>query len=57
MFGSMKVSLPSSRRCGANHTIPRDQADYDTWNAAREWFANTELYEKPIVRFDFDDSE
>jgi aminopeptidase N len=35
---------------------PKDQADYDTWNAAREWFANFDLYQKPMVRFDFDDS-
>src|SRR3984957_11047512 len=35
---------------------PKDQAAYDMWNAGREWFANSELYEKPIVRFDFDDS-
>jgi aminopeptidase N len=35
---------------------PKDQADYDTWNAAREWFANSDLYQKTMVRFDFDDS-
>jgi aminopeptidase N len=35
---------------------PREQSAYDVWNASREWFANTELYEKSIVRFDFDDS-
>jgi aminopeptidase N len=36
---------------------PKDQADYDTWNTAREWFAKSDLYKKPIVRFDFDESE
>jgi aminopeptidase N len=36
---------------------PPDQANYDTWNAAREWFAHHDLYNKPIVRFDFDQSE
>jgi aminopeptidase N len=35
---------------------PKDQADYNTWAAAREWFALPDLYQKPIVRFDFDDS-
>jgi aminopeptidase N len=35
---------------------PEEQADYNTWNAAREWFAMPELYQKSIVRFDFDDS-
>jgi aminopeptidase N len=41
----------------AESRYPKDQADYDTWNAAREWFAKTDLYRKPIVRFDFDESE
>jgi aminopeptidase N len=36
---------------------PKDQSDYDTWNTAREWFAKPGLYKKPIVRFDFDESE
>src|SRR5580704_8058225 len=36
---------------------PKDHADYDTWNASREWFAKPGLYKKPIVRFDFDESE
>ena len=33
------------------------QADYDRWTTGREWFAKTDLYAKPIVRFDFDESE
>ena len=34
----------------------KDQADYDRWDASRFWFANRNLYAKPIVRHDFDDS-
>lgn len=34
----------------------KDQADYDRWEAARGWFAEHSLYEKPIVRHDFSDS-
>jgi aminopeptidase N len=34
----------------------KDEADYSRWQAAREWFAQSNLYEKPIVRFDFSDS-
>ena len=34
----------------------KDQADYDRWEAARGWFAQRNLYSKPIVRFDFNDS-
>ena len=41
----------------AESHYPKDQADYDTWITAREWFGKTGLYKKPIVRFDFDESE
>jgi aminopeptidase N len=34
----------------------KDQAQYDLWKNARDWFGNTDLYAKPIVRFDFNDS-
>lgn len=34
----------------------KDQADYDRWEAARGWFAQHNLYNKPIVRHDFNDS-
>ncbi|MGB7283153.1 MAG: M1 family aminopeptidase [Candidatus Acidiferrum sp.] len=34
----------------------KDQADYDRWEAARGWFAESNLFSKPIVRFDFNDS-
>jgi aminopeptidase N len=34
----------------------KDEADSDRWTAARNWFQQGNLYEKPIVRHDFDDS-
>jgi aminopeptidase N len=34
----------------------KDQADYDRWQTGREWFQMHNLYAKPIVRHDFDDS-
>jgi aminopeptidase N len=34
----------------------KEQADYERWNGAREWFASGSLWNKPIVRHDFDDS-
>src|SRR5216684_3484843 len=34
----------------------KDQADYERWNSAREWFESGNLWNKPIVRHDFDDS-
>jgi aminopeptidase N len=33
-----------------------DQADYERWSNAREWFRSNNLWTKPIVRHDFDDS-
>jgi aminopeptidase N len=38
-----------------NH-FPKDQSEYQRWTDARHWFALTNLYTKPIVRYDFDDS-
>ncbi|HET7106298.1 MAG TPA: M1 family aminopeptidase [Candidatus Acidoferrum sp.] len=35
----------------------KDVADYDRWEAAREWFALRSLYDKPIVRYNFEESE
>jgi aminopeptidase N len=35
---------------------PQDQADYDRWTAVHEWLAQPNLFSKPIVRHDFDDS-
>jgi aminopeptidase N len=34
----------------------KDQADYERWNNAREWFGSSNIWNKPIVRHDFDDS-
>ncbi len=34
----------------------KDQADYERWNNSREWFGSSNLWNKPIVRHDFDDS-
>ncbi|MGB2590937.1 MAG: M1 family aminopeptidase [Candidatus Acidiferrum sp.] len=34
----------------------KDQADYNRWQAAREWFSQSNIYGKPIVRHDFNDS-
>jgi aminopeptidase N len=38
-----------------NH-FPKDQSEYQRWADARKWFASASLYNKPIVRHDFDDS-
>ncbi len=35
----------------------KDAADYERWQGARQWFAMRSLYTKPIVRYDFEDSE
>ena len=34
----------------------KDQADYERWEGARGWFGDANLFNKPIVRHDFDDS-
>jgi aminopeptidase N len=34
----------------------KDQADYERWDGARQWFGQGNLFNKPIVRHDFDDS-
>ena len=34
----------------------KDQADYERWANARGWFEQANLYDKPIVRHDFNDS-
>ena len=34
----------------------KEQADFDRWESVRNWFASHNLYAKPIVRRDFDDS-
>jgi aminopeptidase N len=35
----------------------KDTADYDRWEGARQWFAMRSLYDKPIVRYNFEESE
>lgn len=34
----------------------KDQADYQRWANRREWFQSGDLWSKPLVRHDFDDS-
>jgi aminopeptidase N len=34
----------------------KNQADYERWENARQWFGQSNLYSKPIVRHDFNDS-
>jgi aminopeptidase N len=34
----------------------KDQADYERWNNTREWIESGNLWNKPLVRHDFDDS-
>jgi aminopeptidase N len=34
----------------------KDQADYERWQGARQWFEGADLFRKPIVRHDFNDS-
>ncbi|HKW35912.1 MAG TPA: M1 family aminopeptidase [Candidatus Acidoferrum sp.] len=34
----------------------KDQANYERWEGARQWFGDSNLFNKPIVRHDFDDS-
>jgi aminopeptidase N len=35
----------------------KDTADFDRWEGAKRWFAMRSLYDKPIVRYDFEESE
>lgn len=34
----------------------KDQADFERWDRARQWFSESNLFTKPIVRHDFEDS-
>jgi len=34
----------------------KDEGDYERWDSMRDWFPQHNLYAKPIVRRDFDDS-
>src|ERR1700682_812253 len=49
-FATFLESVWSESRYG------KDQADYERWQATREWFGINNLWNKPIVRHDFDDS-
>ena len=35
----------------------KDVADYDRWEGAHQWFAMRSLFDKPIVRYNFEESE
>ena len=43
-------------RIWVENNFPKDQIEYELWNDAKEWMENGNLYAKPIVRHDFDDS-
>ena len=43
-------------RIWVEHYFPKDQIEYELWNDAKNWMENANLYAKPIVRHDFDDS-
>src|SRR6267378_4289730 len=36
--------------------FPKDQSEYERWSNIQQWFAQSDLWAKPIVRHDFDDS-
>ena len=36
--------------------FPKDQSEYERWSNIREWFDQGNLWAKPIVRHDFEDS-
>ena len=36
--------------------FPKEQSEYERWSNIREWFEQGNLWAKPIVRHDFDDS-
>jgi aminopeptidase N len=40
----------------AENHFPKDQSEYERWISVREWFEQGNLWAKPIVRHDFDDS-
>jgi len=40
----------------SEHYFPKDQSEYERWSSAQEWFEQQNLWAKPIVRHDFDDS-
>ena len=36
--------------------FPKDESEFERWSGIHEWFAQADLWTKPIVRHDFDDS-
>ncbi len=40
----------------SEHYFPKDQSEYERWSNIQEWFEQTGLWSKPLVRHDFDDS-
>ena len=40
----------------SEHYFPKDQSEYERWNSIQEWFEQSNLWSKPLVRHDFDDS-
>jgi len=40
----------------SEHYFPKDQSEYERWSNFQEWFEQSNLWLKPIVRHDFDDS-
>jgi aminopeptidase N len=40
----------------SEHYFPKDQSEYERWSNTQEWFEQTSLWSKPLVRHDFDDS-
>jgi Aminopeptidase N len=40
----------------SEHYFPKDQTEYERWSNFQEWFEQSNLWLKPIVRHDFDDS-
>ena len=40
----------------SEHYFPKDQSQYERWSGIQEWFEQSGLWAKPLVRHDFDDS-
>jgi aminopeptidase N len=40
----------------SEHYFPKDQSEYERWSSIADWFEQTSLWAKPLVRHDFDDS-
>lgn len=40
----------------SEHYFPKDQSEYERWTGIQEWFEQANLWNRPLVRHDFDDS-